>query len=75
MEKMGIPSQDIAAFAEPKRWLDYFPPHGVNDLKTFGASVDWRRSFVTTDQNPYRRPSGKSCPLVLILLSTSRGRH
>mmetsp|Transcript_23198 Transcript_23198/g.69557 ORF Transcript_23198/g.69557 Transcript_23198/m.69557 type:complete len:1127 (-) Transcript_23198:68-3448(-) len=53
LEKMGIPSQDIAAFAEPKRWLDYFPPHGVNDLKTFGASVDWRRSFVTTDQNPY----------------------
>ena len=23
------------------------------DLKAFGARVDWRRSFVTTDVNPY----------------------
>ena len=53
LEKMGIPSQDIAAFAEPHRWLDYFPPYGVSDLKKFGASIDWRRSFVTTDKNPF----------------------
>ena len=53
LEKMGIPSNEIAAFAEPYRWLDYFPPYGVSDLKKFGASIDWRRSFVTTDKNPY----------------------
>jgi leucyl-tRNA synthetase len=53
LEKMGIPQSDIAAFAEPYRWLDYFPPYGVSDLKKFGASIDWRRSFVTTDKNPY----------------------
>eukprot|EP00629_Pelagomonadales_sp_RCC1024_P016984 CAMPEP_0119267644 /NCGR_PEP_ID=MMETSP1329-20130426/5712_1 /TAXON_ID=114041 /ORGANISM="Genus nov. species nov., Strain RCC1024" /LENGTH=1109 /DNA_ID=CAMNT_0007267579 /DNA_START=194 /DNA_END=3519 /DNA_ORIENTATION=- len=53
LEKMGIPASEIAAFAEPARWLEYFPPYGVQDLKTFGTSVDWRRSFITTDQNPY----------------------
>ena len=53
LEKMGIPQNEIAAFAEPYRWLDYFPPYGVSDLKKFGASIDWRRSFVTTDKNPY----------------------
>ena len=49
---MGIPQSEVAAFAEPYRWLDYFPPYGVSDLKNSG-----RRStggvFVTTDENPY----------------------
>ena len=45
LEKMGIPSNEIAAFAEPYRWLDYFPPYGVSDLKKFGASIDWRGSL------------------------------
>lgn len=25
----------------------------MSDLKYFGAPVDWRRSFITTDINPY----------------------
>ena len=24
-----------------------------NDLREFGLGVDWRRSFITTDMNPY----------------------
>lgn len=53
LEKMGIPPGEIAAFAEPAKWLEYFPPYGVADLKLFGTSVDWRRSFITTDRNAY----------------------
>ena len=53
LEKMGIEPSEIGAFAEPFKWLDYFPPYGVADLKLFGTSIDWRRSFITTNKNPY----------------------
>jgi len=33
--------------------LRYFPPFGSSDLKSFGACIDWRRSFITTSRNPY----------------------
>jgi len=51
--KMDIPESQISAFADPRKWLSYFPPLGVSDLKVFGASIDWRRSFITTDINAY----------------------
>lgn len=50
---LGFADEDIPAFADPKHWLEYFPPVGKQDLQLFGASVDWRRSFITTSQNPY----------------------
>lgn len=53
MEKMGLEPGEIAAFADPNKWLRYFPPLGVADLELFGASIDWRRSFITTALNPY----------------------
>lgn len=34
-------------------WLHYFPPHGMQDLKDLGIYADWRRSFITTEVNPY----------------------
>ena len=34
-------------------WLDYFPPHCKKDLQDMGLAVDWRRTFVTTDVNPF----------------------
>jgi leucyl-tRNA synthetase len=40
-------------FADTNYWLDYFPPKAIDDLKAFGLSVDWRRSFITTDVNPF----------------------
>ncbi len=33
--------------------IRYFPPLGKQDLELFGAAVDWRRSFITTSQNPF----------------------
>lgn len=34
-------------------WLQYFPPQAVRDIRAMGCGVDWRRSFITTDVNPY----------------------
>ncbi|KZT05237.1 leucine-tRNA ligase [Laetiporus sulphureus 93-53] len=53
MELMGIPREEIPQFADPYYWLKYFPPICKNDNNAFGSRIDWRRSFITTDANPY----------------------
>jgi leucyl-tRNA synthetase len=53
MKSMGLTDEEIKQFAEPLHWITYFTPHAINDLKILGLKVDWRRSFVTTDLNPY----------------------
>ena len=52
MTKMVNP-EEIADFVDAQKWLEYFPPLGVTDLKAFGCAIDWRRSFITTSVNPY----------------------
>lgn len=51
MRKM-VDEAQVPLFVDPLYWLEYFPPLGVADLKSFGLSVDWRRSFITTSVNP-----------------------
>jgi len=53
MQLLGIPEDEIHKFADPAYWLTYFPRYCLSDLKAFGLSADWRRSFITTDVNPY----------------------
>ncbi|KAL8947515.1 MAG: hypothetical protein Q9222_006210, partial [Ikaeria aurantiellina] len=53
MLALGIPREEIHKFANAYYWLKYFPPLCKRDLNNFGARIDWRRSFVTTDANPY----------------------
>ncbi|KAG9246455.1 leucyl-tRNA synthetase-like protein [Calycina marina] len=53
MVALGIPKEEIHLFADPKHWLEFFPPLCQRDLTNFGCRIDWRRSFVTTDANPY----------------------
>ena len=53
MLALGIPKEDIHKFADASYWLKYFPPLCQQDLNNLGARIDWRRSFVTTDANPY----------------------
>ena len=48
-----VPEEEIASFAEPLKWLNYFPPFGASDLTAFGSAIDWRRSFITTSVNPF----------------------
>ncbi|KAK0056665.1 leucine--tRNA ligase cytoplasmic [Biomphalaria pfeifferi] len=53
MSAMGLTDEEIKNFSDPMYWLKYFPPHWITDLKRMGVKVDWRRSFITTDANPY----------------------
>ena len=53
LRSMGVPEEEIPRFTDPNYWLDYFPPYGQIDLDRFGVAVDWRRSFITTEKNPY----------------------
>jgi leucyl-tRNA synthetase len=53
MRSLNVPNEEIHKFADPMYWLYYFPPLAIQDLKDFGLHVDWRRSFITTDVNPY----------------------
>lgn len=53
MLQLGIPREEIIKFADAKYWLTYFPPLCESDCTSLGARIDWRRSFVTTDANPY----------------------
>ncbi|KAF1817626.1 leucyl-tRNA synthetase [Eremomyces bilateralis CBS 781.70] len=53
MIALGIPLEEIHRFADPQHWLNHFPGYCKEHLINFGARIDWRRSFVTTDRNPY----------------------
>ena len=53
MMQLGIPRDEVAKFADTSYWLEFFPPLCQKDVTAFGARVDWRRSMVTTDANPY----------------------
>eukprot|EP00485_Elphidium_margaritaceum_P009966 CAMPEP_0202688616 /NCGR_PEP_ID=MMETSP1385-20130828/4108_1 /ASSEMBLY_ACC=CAM_ASM_000861 /TAXON_ID=933848 /ORGANISM="Elphidium margaritaceum" /LENGTH=1276 /DNA_ID=CAMNT_0049343631 /DNA_START=189 /DNA_END=4019 /DNA_ORIENTATION=- len=53
MTEFELGDADIAKFKDPYEWLSHFPPIGKQHLKEFGLKVDWRRSFITTDANPY----------------------
>ncbi|KAF7559214.1 hypothetical protein G7046_g4935 [Stylonectria norvegica] len=53
MQAIGIPTEEIHLFSDPQYWLEFFPPLAIRDLTNFGCRIDWRRSFVTTDANPY----------------------
>ncbi|KAI3996693.1 hypothetical protein MKX01_040993 [Papaver californicum] len=53
MKEYGLSDAEISKFQDPSQWLIYFPPVAQEDLKAFGLGCDWRRSFITTDMNPY----------------------
>eukprot|EP00548_Thalassiothrix_antarctica_P005965 CAMPEP_0194147824 /NCGR_PEP_ID=MMETSP0152-20130528/28058_1 /TAXON_ID=1049557 /ORGANISM="Thalassiothrix antarctica, Strain L6-D1" /LENGTH=1261 /DNA_ID=CAMNT_0038848911 /DNA_START=123 /DNA_END=3908 /DNA_ORIENTATION=- len=53
LQMCSVPEEEIPKFVDPQHWLFYFPPLGQDDLKQFGVHVDWRRSFLTTNTNPY----------------------
>ncbi|XP_060670143.1 leucine--tRNA ligase, cytoplasmic isoform X1 [Ziziphus jujuba] len=53
MRSFGLSDSQVAEFQDPYKWLEFFPPIAMEDLKAFGLGCDWRRTFVTTDKNPY----------------------
>ncbi|CRL00851.1 CLUMA_CG014102, isoform A [Clunio marinus] len=53
MKSLGLKDEEISKFADSRHWLEYFPPLAIKDLKNYGAHIDFRRTFVTTDVNPF----------------------
>uniref|UniRef100_A0A6M2DSZ5 leucine--tRNA ligase n=1 Tax=Xenopsylla cheopis TaxID=163159 RepID=A0A6M2DSZ5_XENCH len=53
MQSLGLSHEEIKKFADPDYWLHYFPPLAMQDLRSIGLHIDWRRTFITTDANPY----------------------
>nr|TKW28711.1 hypothetical protein SEVIR_3G346600v2 [Setaria viridis] len=53
VRSFGLEGGEIAKFQDPYHWLTHFPTLAKEVLKKFGLGCDWRRSFVTTDMNPY----------------------
>ncbi|XP_066593462.1 leucine--tRNA ligase, cytoplasmic [Prorops nasuta] len=53
MQSLGLSNEETKKFADATYWLEYFPPLAVEDLKLFGLHADWRRTFITTDANPF----------------------
>ncbi|GAV54997.1 hypothetical protein ZYGR_0AS03200 [Zygosaccharomyces rouxii] len=53
MMQLGIPREEVSKFSDPQHWLSHFPPLCQRDCNSFGSRIDWRRSFITTDKNPY----------------------
>lgn len=48
-----VNNDEIPKFVDPTYWCKYFPPRGQEDIESFGTAVDYRRSMITTDLNPY----------------------
>ncbi|KAK0391121.1 hypothetical protein NLU13_0623 [Sarocladium strictum] len=53
MLALGIPVEEVPKFSDPQYWLQYFPKLCQADLTDMGCRIDWRRSMVTTDANPF----------------------
>ncbi|MEK6934231.1 MAG: leucine--tRNA ligase [Nanoarchaeota archaeon] len=53
IKNMGFSDEEIPKFKEVKHWIDTFVPAAKEDLFRLGESIDWRRSFITTELNPY----------------------
>jgi leucyl-tRNA synthetase len=53
MMSIGIPKNEVHKFADAAYWLKYFPPVCKEDCSRIGLAIDWRRSFITTDANPF----------------------
>ncbi|VVB81442.1 Leucine--tRNA ligase [uncultured archaeon] len=52
LKLMGFTDEQIPAFKEPVHWIKTFSKAAEQDLRNYGLSIDWRRSFITTDLNP-----------------------
>lgn len=52
LKLMGFTDEDIPQFTEPKNWIKVFSKAFERDFSDLGMSIDWRRSFITTDLNP-----------------------
>ncbi len=48
----GVPKEEISKFYDPVYMAEYYTADGKKSLERLGLSIDWRRSFHTTDLEP-----------------------
>lgn len=53
MKSFNIKEEDIPKFVDPLEWVKYFPNMGLDHISKLNIMVDKRRSFVTTEINPF----------------------
>lgn len=53
LKLMGFKDSEIEKFKDPLHWVKTFSQEAKKDLSAYGMSIDWRRSFLTTDLNPF----------------------
>jgi len=49
----GFGFTNLKSFTNPVHWIQTFPGYAIKTLKDYGACIDWKRSFITTNINPY----------------------
>ena len=49
--EMQVPIDEMIKFCNPEYWVIYFSEKAIEDLKAFGISADFSRSFYTTKMN------------------------
>ncbi|KAG9508813.1 Leucine--tRNA ligase, cytoplasmic, partial [Fragariocoptes setiger] len=52
-DRLAKIDEEIRKFVDPEYWFAYFPAQAKTDLEAFGLGVDWRRTFITTNANPF----------------------
>ena len=54
LKDMGIDdSIELKKFEEAKYWIEFFAPEFTKDFKAMGIGTDWRRTYYTTELNPW----------------------
>ncbi len=53
LKTLGFSDEEILKFSDVKHWIEVFVPAAQIDFARIGNSIDWRRSFITTDLNPH----------------------
>lgn len=53
LEGFGFSHDEIMEFKDPQKWLNTFPELCKSTLQSFHANIDFTKSFITTDRNPY----------------------
>lgn len=48
----GVPKEEISKFYDPIYMAEYYTTEGKESLERLGLSIDWRRSFHTTQLEP-----------------------
>lgn len=53
LKDFGIKEDEIHEFIDPQKWLNTFPDLCKTTLQNFHSNIDFSKSFITTERNPY----------------------